>query len=98
VLHAAIARSLTSNSVRLRLSGASAVLRSYIGHTITALSYDAGSTQLGLHLQTPAAAAAKQQAVAAAAEAAEAAAEAAAAWHVHQVGGRAVTAAAVGWP
>jgi hypothetical protein len=56
-------------------------MRNYLGHTVTAMSCPAGSTQLTLHLQSPAAAAAAQQA----AEEAAAAADAAASWQVHQV-------------
>jgi hypothetical protein len=73
------------------MSGVTAALRNYLGHTITAMSSRLGS-QLTLHIHLPAAAAAAQQAAKAAAaaavataEAAAAAAEAAAAWHVHQV-------------
>jgi hypothetical protein len=70
-------------STLYKLSGAGALLYGYVGHTITAMSCAMGSTQLALHLQSPAAAAAAQQA-------AEAAAAAAAAdparWTEHEVG------------
>jgi hypothetical protein len=69
-----------------KLSGAAVSLRSYAGHTVTGMSGANGSSQLMLHLQSPAAAAAAQQA----AEAAAAAREAfPAAWQEHQVGGMA---------
>uniref|UniRef100_A0A383W8V3 Uncharacterized protein n=1 Tax=Tetradesmus obliquus TaxID=3088 RepID=A0A383W8V3_TETOB len=48
------------------------VLQRYAGHTVTGMSGVRGSTQLTLHLQSPAAAAAAQQAAEAAAAAAEA--------------------------
>jgi hypothetical protein len=56
------------------VKGASAALLNYLGHTVTAMSYLAGSTQLTLHLQSPAAAAAAQHAAEEAAAAMEAAA------------------------
>lgn len=63
------------------MTGSQAALQHYLGHTITAMSCLAGSTQLTLHLQSPAAAAAAQDA----ADHAAAAVEAAATWQVHQV-------------
>jgi hypothetical protein len=63
------------------VKGCDAALLNYLGHTVTAMSYQASSSQLTLHLQSPAAAAAAQQA----AEEAAAAVEAAATWQVHQV-------------
>jgi hypothetical protein len=66
-----------------QLSGFPGRLSSYDGHTVTGMSAVPGSTQLTLHLQSPAAAAAAQQA----AETAAAAVEAdPAAWKEHQVG------------
>ncbi|WIA40903.1 hypothetical protein OEZ86_004563 [Tetradesmus obliquus] len=53
------------------LFGADPVLRAYANHTVTGMSGVRGSTQLTLHLQSPAAAAAAQQAAEAAAAAAE---------------------------
>ncbi|WIA40914.1 hypothetical protein OEZ86_004574 [Tetradesmus obliquus] len=73
--HAGIGRydsSGSSSTPRYTMSGADAVLRSYHNHTITGMSCAKGSTQLTLHLQSPAAAAAAQQVAEAAAAAAEA--------------------------
>jgi hypothetical protein len=63
------------------LIGGRSALHTYLGYTITAMSFQAGSTQLTLHLQSPLAAAAAEHA----AEEAAAALEAAATWQVHQV-------------
>jgi hypothetical protein len=63
------------------VTGGTAALRKHVGYTLTALSYLAGSRQLTLHLQSPAAATAAQHA----AEEAAAAAEVAATWQVYQV-------------
>ncbi|KAF6252135.1 hypothetical protein COO60DRAFT_550513 [Scenedesmus sp. NREL 46B-D3] len=73
----------SSSSIHHRLKGAAAVLRRYAGHTVTGMSGSSCGSQLTLHLQSPAAAAATQQA-------AEAATSAAAeadgiAWQQHQV-------------
>jgi hypothetical protein len=57
-----------------RVKGCGTALHSYLGHTVAAMSYLAGSTQLTLHLQAPEVS-----------EAAAAAVEAAATWQVHQV-------------
>jgi hypothetical protein len=70
-----------------QLSRSKGVLGRYLDHTITAMSGVKGSSQLTLHLQSPAAAAAAQQA----AEAAAAAAEAdTAQWSSHEVGAMAL--------
>jgi hypothetical protein len=63
------------------LTGGSTALRNYLGLSVTAMSYLAGSTQLTLHLQSQPAAAAAQHAAAEAA----AAVEAACIWQVHLV-------------
>jgi hypothetical protein len=72
------------------LIGAGPFMSRYAGHTITGMSAVPGSTQLTLHLQSPAAAAAAQQAADAAAAAVEADP---AAWKEHQVGGESITTA-----
>ncbi|WIA40907.1 hypothetical protein OEZ86_004567 [Tetradesmus obliquus] len=95
---AAATISCKSSSIRAGLQfslvGAGLFLRRYAGHTITGMSGVRGSTQLTLHLQSPAAAAAAaaQQAAAAAAAAQQAAAAAAAAaeagsacWQEHEL-------------
>jgi hypothetical protein len=76
-----ITRQKGINAMQHRLSGASISLRSYGGLTVTGMSGARGSSQLTLHLQSPAAAAAAQHA----AEEAAATVEAAATWQVHQV-------------
>jgi hypothetical protein len=63
------------------LTGGATALRTYLGHTVKAMSYMAGDTQLRLHLQSASASAAAQHT----AEDAAAAVEAAATWQVHQV-------------
>ncbi|WIA37455.1 hypothetical protein OEZ86_014372 [Tetradesmus obliquus] len=65
-------RSSGSGALRFIMSAAEPVLQRYAGHTVTGMSGVRGSTQLTLHLQSPAAAAAAQQAAEAAAAAAEA--------------------------
>jgi hypothetical protein len=65
-----------------RLSQCHTFCSRYMDHTITAISVVKGSSQLTLHLQSPAAAAAAQQAAEAAAAAVEADTTL---WHEHQV-------------
>jgi hypothetical protein len=67
------------------VTGVAAALHNYLGHTVTAMSYVAGSTQLTLHLQSPLAAAAAAAAAQHAAEQAAAAVDTADTWQVHQV-------------
>jgi hypothetical protein len=84
-LNAGVAAVSSFESTRVNrycyVTSSTATLQKYLGHTVTAMSHLLGSTQLTLHLQSPAAAAAAQQA----AEEAAAAAEAAATWQVYQV-------------
>jgi hypothetical protein len=70
-----------SGGTIFQLTGAMAALRSYAGHTVTGMSGVRGTTQLTLHLQSPAGAAAAQQA----ADAVAATAPAISSWQEHRV-------------